>query len=113
MKVQSSDITPRALVEGRRDALRRLLSGSGALAMGSLPNLSAAQVLAQTQRPGKLAPLPSKASTLPGAQVMDKPTAYKDASGYNNFYEFGTDKSDPAANAHTLNTTPWTVEIEG
>jgi len=113
VKVQSSDITPRALVEGRRDALRRMLSGSGALAMGSLPNLGTAQVLAQTQRPGKLTPLPSKASTLPGAQAMDKPTAYKDASGYNNFYEFGTDKSDPAANAHTLKTTPWTVEIEG
>ena len=44
---------------------------------------------------------------------MEKPTEYKDASTYNNFYEFGTDKSDPARNAHTLKTTPWTVEVEG
>ncbi len=44
---------------------------------------------------------------------MDKVTDYKDASTYNNFYEFGTDKADPARNAHTLKTTPWTVEIEG
>jgi sulfoxide reductase catalytic subunit YedY len=44
---------------------------------------------------------------------MDKVTAYKDASSYNNFYEFGTDKSDPAANAHTLKTSPWSVEVEG
>ena len=40
-------------------------------------------------------------------------TDYKDASSYNNFYEFGTDKADPAKNAHTLKTSPWTVEVEG
>jgi sulfoxide reductase catalytic subunit YedY len=45
--------------------------------------------------------------------VIEKPTLYKDASSYNNFYEFGTDKADPAVNAHTLKTTPWTVEVEG
>jgi sulfoxide reductase catalytic subunit YedY len=45
--------------------------------------------------------------------AFDKLTDYKDASTYNNFYEFGTDKSDPARNAHTLKTTPWTVDIEG
>jgi sulfoxide reductase catalytic subunit YedY len=44
---------------------------------------------------------------------MEKVTAYKDATTYNNFYEFGTDKSDPAQNAHTLKTTPWSVEVEG
>jgi sulfoxide reductase catalytic subunit YedY len=45
--------------------------------------------------------------------VIEKPTPYKDASSYNNFYEFGTDKADPAVNAHTLKTNPWTVEVEG
>jgi sulfoxide reductase catalytic subunit YedY len=48
-----------------------------------------------------------------GATVMEKITSYEDASTYNNYYEFGTDKSDPAHNAHTLKTQPWTVEIEG
>ena len=48
-----------------------------------------------------------------GALVMDKPTAYSDASTYNNFYEFGTDKSDPAQHAHTLKPRPWTVAVEG
>ncbi len=48
-----------------------------------------------------------------GAVAMESATAYQDATGYNNFYEFGTDKSDPARNAHTLKTRPWTVEIEG
>ena len=32
---------------------------------------------------------------------------------YNNFYEFGTDKSDPAANAHVMKTRPWTVTVDG
>ena len=44
---------------------------------------------------------------------MEKITEYKDVTSYNNFYEFGTDKADPAQNAHTLKTAPWTVEIEG
>jgi len=43
----------------------------------------------------------------------EEPTAYDDVTGYNNFYEFGTDKSDPARNAHSLVTDPWTVTIGG
>ncbi len=44
----------------------------------------------------------------------DEPrTSYRDAAGYNNFYEFGTDKTDPAENAHTLRPRPWTLTIEG
>jgi sulfoxide reductase catalytic subunit YedY len=49
-------------------------------------------------------------STRAGRVTMEKVTEYKDATSYNNFYEFGTDKADPAQNAHTLKTTPWTVE---
>ena len=64
-------------------------------------------------RPGKLAALPSGKSAVAGAVTMEKLTDYKDASTYNNFYEFGTDKADPARNAHTLKTSPWTVEVEG
>ncbi len=113
MNPQNSEITPRHVFEGRRQALRRLLSGTGAVSLVGLPSLGAAQVLAPTPKPGKLPPLPAKPSAVAGALAMDKLTAYKDASGYNNFYEFGTDKSDPAANAHTLKTTPWSVDIEG
>ena len=40
-------------------------------------------------------------------------TSYRDVATYNNFYEFGVDKGDPAQNAHTLQTRPWTVSIEG
>ena len=40
-------------------------------------------------------------------------TAIKDATRYNNFYEFGTDKGDPVRNAHTLSTKPWSIEVSG
>ncbi len=42
-----------------------------------------------------------------------KPTAYDVITSYNNFYEFGTDKSDPKPNAANWKTDPWTVEIAG
>ncbi len=43
----------------------------------------------------------------------DKLTPFEDVTGYNNFYEFGTDKRDPAKNAHTLRTRPWTLAVGG
>jgi sulfoxide reductase catalytic subunit YedY len=52
-------------------------------------------------------------SAVVGAVVMDKPTAYGDVTSYNNFYEFGTDKSDPARRAGTLRPRPWSVVVEG
>ncbi|NOY67641.1 MAG: protein-methionine-sulfoxide reductase catalytic subunit MsrP [Gammaproteobacteria bacterium] len=45
--------------------------------------------------------------------TKEKTTDYEDVTTYNNFYEFGTDKSDPAKYAHTLKTSPWTLTIEG
>jgi methionine sulfoxide reductase catalytic subunit len=68
---------------------------------------------AAANRPGRLLPLPSVRSTVAGAQATDKPTSYEHASTYNNFYEFGTDKSDPAQYAKSLKTRPWTVSVEG
>ncbi len=43
----------------------------------------------------------------------EKVNEYQDITTYNNFYEFGTEKDDPAANAHSLKTTPWKVKIDG
>src|SRR5262245_55601475 len=42
-----------------------------------------------------------------------KPNAYEDITTYNNYYEFGTDKDDPARNAHTLKPRPWSVQVTG
>jgi len=96
-----SEITPRAVFESRRSFIRQLAVGS--IAGGALLDAFA-------QAPGgqKLAAKPN-----PGFVVMDKPTSYKDATTYNNFYEFGTEKDDPARTAGSLRTRPWTIAIEG
>ncbi len=110
----ASDITDQSVYAGRRDALKWLASGAAGSAMATWSAREAlAQGTAGTVRPGKLAALSAKTSTVSGATTMDRPTTYRDASSYNNFYEFGTDKTDPAANAHTLRTTPWSVDVEG
>ena len=105
-----SEITPPEVYAQRRQLMRLM---AGGVAGAALASWAGRQALAQTARPGKLAPLAAAKSAVAGAVTMDKVTDYKDASTYNNFYEFGTDKADPAHNAHTLKTTPWTVEIEG
>ena len=49
-----------------------------------------------------------------GAQKEQlKPTSYDIITGYNNYYEFGTGKDDPKANAHTLRPKPWSIAVEG
>ena len=109
-----SEVTSRTVYEERRTILKAMAFGAGGGALAGWANRDAlAQSAAWGQRPGKLAALTGQNSTLAGASTMEKVTAYKDASSYNNFYEFGTDKADPAVNAHTLKTTPWTVEVEG
>ncbi len=105
-----SDITPRAIYEQRRDLIK-LLAGGAAGAV--LAGWAARDAMAQTPRPGKLAALPGARSAVAGAVTMEKVTAYADATIYNNFYEFGTDKADPARHAHALQTSPWSVVVEG
>ena len=110
----ASEVTERKVYAERRDALKWMATGVAGTAMASWASRQAlAQSAGGAQRPGKLAALPGRNSTAVGAVTMEKPTSYADASSYNNFYEFGTDKADPAANAHTLKTSPWSVEIEG
>ena len=101
---RSSDITPRAVYEGRRQLLQGAAAG---VALAALP------ALAQGPRPNKLAALPGRKSEVPGAVTMEKPTSYSDITSYNNFYEFGTDKGDPVQTAGSLRPRPWSVAIEG
>ncbi|MBO9685921.1 MAG: protein-methionine-sulfoxide reductase catalytic subunit MsrP [Mitsuaria chitosanitabida] len=106
-RILSSEITSREVYDSRRDWLK----GAGALGLVGLGLNGEAR--AQTAGPGKLPKLPGARSSVAGATVMEKLTAYKDVTSYNNFYEFGTDKGDPAENAHTLKPRPWSVVIEG
>ena len=103
---RSSEITSRGAYLQRRQWLAGLAAAGVAWASRDAWAQS-------SQRPGKLAPLPGKASSVAGATTMEKATSYEDAISYNNFYEFGTDKSDPVAYAGKLKPRPWTVEVEG
>jgi sulfoxide reductase catalytic subunit YedY len=107
----SSDITPLSAYQSRRDLMRFMATGAAGVALASW---ASRQALAQSwAAPGQNAALARTRSNVAGALIMEKVTGYKDASSYNNFYEFGTDKADPAKDAHTLKTSPWSVEIEG
>ena len=106
-----SEITPAEVYHARRDLMRWMASGAAGTALaGWGPREAFAQGV---KLPGKNPPLAAVKSSVTGALSLEKLTDYKDASSYNNFYEFGTDKSDPARNAGTLKTSPWSVEIEG
>ena len=105
---RASEITSQRVYLERRQLIRLMAGGVAGAAMGAMALRDA-----HAQSPGKLAALSFERSKLSGAVTMDKPTDYKLVSTYNNFYEFGTDKADPARNAHTLKTSPWTVEVEG
>ncbi len=103
-----SEITPRVVHESRRDWLRQLaLTAAG----GTLGSFATRDALAQAAPAGTA--LRGVRSTVSGALTMEKPTSRSDATTYNNYYEFGTDKSDPARSAGSLKTRPWTVAIEG
>jgi sulfoxide reductase catalytic subunit YedY len=95
--IPTSEITDEAVYTNRREFLKA--AGLGLAALGGVV-------------PGVL---PGAVSRLgvPGTGAGDKPTPYDDVTGYNNYYEFGTDKDDPAKNAGRFRTTPWTVEIAG
>jgi sulfoxide reductase catalytic subunit YedY len=106
----ASDITPRAVYEQRRSLIKAMAAGAAGLGLSAWASRDA---MGQVAQPGKLAALSSARSAAAGAVTMEKLTAYSDVTTYNNFYEFGTDKSDPAENAGTLKTRPWTVRVEG
>ena len=101
--ILAGDITPREIFENRRSLIKTAAAGSFGIAMASWFSRQA------------LASSPEKLSaTLNSAySSKEEPTPYKYVTSYNNFYEFGTDKSDPAAYASTLQTRPWTISIEG
>ncbi|HEX2092951.1 MAG TPA: protein-methionine-sulfoxide reductase catalytic subunit MsrP [Longimicrobiaceae bacterium] len=92
--IPSSEITDETLYQNRREFLGTL----------------SAAALAAVGTPGVLAACEPGGAQAPG----DEPTPYEDVTRYNNFYEYGTDKEDPARYApRLLRTRPWTVAIEG
>ena len=70
--------------------------------------LNRRQILAGTVGLGAIA-----AAGLVEAQEGLEPNSLEDITSYNNYYEFGTGKSDPAENAHKLQIEPWSVKVDG
>ena len=115
--VQSSEITSESVFHDRRRLLKAMGLGGLSVTTG-LPVLAGAterQIL-RTNAPitgpefleAKLA-----AVTPGGPSTSESPTPYEYVTGYNNFYEFGTGKTDPAENARNFVTDPWSVEVAG
>jgi sulfoxide reductase catalytic subunit YedY len=75
------------------------------LAAGSLAASGLVEAAAQKQT--------LQARPNPAFVALDKPTAFADATSYNNYYEFGLDKADPASKAGSLRLRPWTVRVDG
>ena len=93
--IRPSEITPEAVWLRRRE----LLAGAAALGFaGSIAEPAAAEALTTVKSP---------------YSTDEKPTPLEDITSYNNFYEFGTDKGDPADYAGKLTTHPWTVKVDG
>ena len=101
--MRSSEITPKSLYLRRREFLKL---GAGSAVALSLPAFARAKV----EHGPKLAGVtPNPKFTLPD----EKKNSFEDITTYNNFYELGTDKSDPSENASKLQTRPWTLSVEG
>jgi sulfoxide reductase catalytic subunit YedY len=102
--ILSSEITPKEIYFNRRQFMRGLGATGAALIAGLGSTGSADTAAAGTKLQFRKSELSTQGEEL---------TPLKDITGYNNFYEFGVDKEDPAANAGKLRTHPWTVSIEG
>jgi methionine sulfoxide reductase catalytic subunit len=98
-EILPSEITPRERYYSRRDFMQQGLALAGASTLAWPWSDAQAMPLPHFQ-PGK-------------AQAGDSPTRLKDVTSYNNYYEFGVDKDEPAKNAGALKTRPWTVVVDG
>jgi len=104
--VKGSEITPRSVFEDRRRFLKTAAFAGVGAAAATLPLPAWAR--------GK--PLDGVVKTKWSAANMpenDPINEYADVTGYNNFYEFGTGKTDPAENAGDFKTSPWEISVEG
>src|SRR5689334_9169708 len=103
-----SEVTPKDVYMNRRKFLTGVAAATGAATLGARAVsdwLEPARVFAD--EPTKLGPLAKSPFS------TDEPqTPEKDATHYNNYYEFGTDKPDPARNATKFVTSPWSVSVE-
>ncbi len=100
--IASSDITPEAVFLNRRNLIKSAATG-----------LASAMALDVAAEAGQSTGTPLGYTADPDQSLAAERTPYDAVTSYNNFYEFGTDKSDPARHAHAMTTDPWTVKVGG
>ncbi|RRA48960.1 protein-methionine-sulfoxide reductase catalytic subunit MsrP [Acidipila sp. EB88] len=100
-----AEITPKSAYQNRRQFMAAAAATAGVAAFAGERFLRPEQAV---EAATKLTTAKSQLS-LQGVE----PTAYKDITSYNNFYEFGTAKSDPSENAQHFKTYPWNVKVSG
>ena len=104
--ILSSEITDERTYLNRRQFIQGTSGAALGLATGAFALSSATNLRAGSQE------------TIPDIQTSafstnEQPNSFSDITSYNNFYEFGLDKSDPARHAHELTVKPWSVKVEG
>lgn len=105
-KLKASEITPRSIYLNRR---RFMQSATGVL-LGSMTGLLSAKSAESKKTYGGVK---LEYQVQPVYSTDEEQTPYEHVTGYNNFYEFGTDKYSPAREAQALTVDPWSVQIEG
>jgi len=111
-RILPSDITPESLFLDRRRLIALGLAGAALGATGAARLAAAADAPAPAPATGAAAAR-YKVARNPKFSVMETPNTYEEITSYNNFYEFGTDKGDPAVNARGFKPTPWSVTVDG
>ncbi len=107
--IQPSEITDQKIYLSRRKFIGTATRASAAIAAGMvMPGLLRNSHAATSLSVKKLSNIRKSALS-----TQEPQTPYGDVTIYNNFYEFGTDKDQPAQHAHSLKTRPWTVVVEG
>ncbi|MDB3995939.1 molybdopterin-dependent oxidoreductase, partial [Candidatus Pelagibacter sp.] len=89
-KIKYSEVTPEKIYRNRRSFIKSIGLSAGSVALTSIPFINNAR-----------------------SNEENKLTSFKDVTTYNNYYEFGTSKSDPYINSQNFKTTPWSITIEG
>ena len=100
--IASSEITPEAVFLNRRNLIKSAAAG-----------VASATSLDVAADAGQSADTPLSFTADPDQSLAAERTPYDAVTSYNNFYEFGTDKSDPVRHAHAMTTDPWTVKVGG
>jgi len=107
--VTENDVTPKHLYLNRR----KIMAAGGALALTGMTSACSAQEPEQTPASGRVTGGALEFSQSSYRVTDGDLTPYDAVTGYNNFYEFGTGKDDPARYADAMTTDPWSVRVDG